>query len=497
MLSLGLLLAAVLFCTHVGFAQETPAALASPIPEPPPAPFQEFFGGRIQRTMTLLATSTPQRRHPVRILVYGQSITQGAWTRQIEQYLRRTFPHAELEYVNRAIGGFTAPALVRTAVHDLYPFYPDLVIFHVYDGEYTGELERIISNIRRTTTAEIMLLTHHVVGVHQTETRAFAEQTQVEDESSDVIRHLAQKYDAELVEIREAWKQYLQTYGLDPRQLLGDHVHPNEAGNELFTKLVSRHFRLNTLWPNRWLDTVRTYEAKRALDESASDEIVFTGGGWERDGAAAVGRKADGVLRLEFDGNRVNAIAGACQDAALGTARVLIDGQPPSSFAGTYAITRPSEALDVWWPAIQRIGHAAPLLVEDWTLRITSINDEATDIAFEVSGSRTGPDGGGTNHERFVSNSGRVVIEPRDFGAMTFARTYRNKLCPLGFEVRWSVAPMFVDEYQPPRVEPDVRVHRTTLVQGLSNARHTLEIIPNGDGPVPIESIEVYRPPLR
>jgi hypothetical protein len=36
-----------------------------------------------------------------------------------------------------------------------------------------------------------------------------------------------------------------------------------------------------------------------------------------------------------------------------------------------------------------------------------------------------------------------------------------------------------------------------TLAKGLSNGSHTLEIIPNGDGAVPIESIVVHEPPLR
>lgn len=37
------------------------------------------YGSRIQRVMRLLATATPQHKHRVRILFYGQSIT-GGWT---------------------------------------------------------------------------------------------------------------------------------------------------------------------------------------------------------------------------------------------------------------------------------------------------------------------------------------------------------------------------------------------------------------------------------
>jgi hypothetical protein len=41
------------------------------------------------------------------------------------------------------------------------------------------------------------------------------------------------------------------------------------------------------------------------------------------------------------------------------------------------------------------------------------------------------------------------------------------------------------------------KVDATTVAQGLTNAVHTLEIVPNSDGPVPIEAIQVYRPPLK
>ncbi|NQT20903.1 MAG: hypothetical protein HQ592_14445 [Planctomycetes bacterium] len=44
----------------------------------------------------------------------------------------------------------------------------------------------------------------------------------------------------------------------------------------------------------------------------------------------------------------------------------------------------------------------------------------------------------------------------------------------------------------------DAAKRRTvTVAQGLTNRQHTIEIIPNGDGAVPIKAIRVFRPPLR
>jgi len=62
----------------------------------------------------------------------GQSITEQEWSKQVAADLRKRFPSADLEIENRAIGGFAAQMLIRPAEHDIYPFYPDLVIFHVF-----------------------------------------------------------------------------------------------------------------------------------------------------------------------------------------------------------------------------------------------------------------------------------------------------------------------------------------------------------------------------
>ena len=107
-----------------------------------------------------MATSTPAHHNAVRVLFYGQSITEQEWSKQVAADLRRRFPDADLDIQNRAIGGFASQLLGRPAEFDLYPFYPDLVIFHVYGGD--KEYEAIIHNIRSRTTADVMMQTDHV-----------------------------------------------------------------------------------------------------------------------------------------------------------------------------------------------------------------------------------------------------------------------------------------------------------------------------------------------
>jgi len=312
------------------------------------------------------------------------------------------------------------------------------------------------------------------------------------------------------VQIWEEWHQYLIDNNLQPADLLNDHVHPNLPGNQLMAWLVARHLQFNPVLPCGWMDRVRMYEAKRFIDEGADDEITFTGAPWrrgdgssvyDRAGACVVGESPDSALRLVFTGTRVDIAAGIMK-GELGTAGILIDGKKPSDNPRLYTFTRPTKAApDSWWPGIRRIGNEKPLVVEKWTLRVKEISDDCSAFTYEVIGSKTGHDGVGNNRERFVSNSGRIVIEPRDLVIQDSYRVLKSK-CPPGFEIHWEVVPMFVDIYSPPVAEKDDwhkyanRIHLTTVANGLEDGVHVLEVIPVGDGPVPIEEIYVHRPPL-
>lgn len=134
------------------------------------------------------------------------------------------------------------------------------------------------------------------------------------------------------------------------------------------------------------------------------------------------------------------------------------------------------------------------LIIEDWKAIITEINSDATKFKFDVIGSKTGYDGSGTNDEMFVSKSGRVVIEPKNWWLQN-AYEYSKKLTPKGLEISWQVKPMFVDSYIPPKIADSSLEYPTTLAQNLSNSKHILEIIPETDSKVPIQEIRVYRPP--
>lgn len=439
------------------------------------------IGSKIQRTMTLLATSTPEHRNRVRILFYGQSVTAGPWSYALADDLRKRYPNADLEIENRAIGGYEAPTLIKTADYDLYPFYPDLLIFHVWGGLKSGEQEEIIRRVRQRTAAEVLVWTTHfrfnpkLPKETPLDDPGVIGQTSADEEKSALYRELAVKYGLELAEVREALRVYLKENGLYPKDTLNDSVHPNGLGNFLLRKLIEPYLRYDPKFPREtWQNLV--------TDVPCSDPRVE--------------RRADGALKLSFEGNRIDVLAEHTAGTTPGTARVLLDGKAPSAFPELVYHARPNAGPNVWWPAINRFGHEKPLLAEKWTLTFTACDVEKKDIRFTVSGSLTGPDGEGDASRRFVSNSGRVVIEPGDWMVLR-SLEYSKKPLPANYAVTWESKPLFVDRYQAPATPDAAREYPTMLVQGVSNAVHTLELIPNGDGPLPVAGFRVYRPPLK
>jgi hypothetical protein len=448
------------------FAQQRPYPPATPEAHP------ERFGSGIQRTMTLLATSTPARRNPVRILFYGQSITKQEWSEQVAQDIRTRFPYADLTIENRAIGGYESRYLIRTVGHDVFAFYPDLVIFHDYGNE--EDYERIIAAIRSHTTAEILIQSDFArwlpaPGKPDDPARAESER-QHDVHSYEWLPELCRRHGCEVVDVRRPWIEYLKQNHLEPAALLlPDGAHLNAQGNYLLAELTKRHLRYDPSFPPAWKGMAESHPV-------AQDA-------WR-----------NGRLKVEFEGNRVDIVAARGGAYHAVEAEVLIDGRKPSSFPELYFITRPTDTFAVDWPAVNRVTAEKPLAVEDWTLRVLETTPDDSRWRFEVAGSRTGNDGEGISTERFVSKSGRVVIEPVDWGVKR-AWDLRHTLTPAGFEVKWRVEPMFEDVYRAPRVADPSREYSATLALGLANGKHTLELVSKGKTNPAIGEVRAFHPP--
>jgi hypothetical protein len=271
------------------------------------------------------------------------------------------------------------------------------------------------------------------------------------------------------MDIHEPWKQYLRTSKLKARDLLSDDIHLNDYGCFVLSHFVKRHLVYKPQFPADPCGMVTTYLVGK--------DVSFE----------------DGKLTLEFTGNRIDAISARTDDANT-AADVLIDGRKPSQFPELYTFTRPATVHDVW-PAIKRISWEKPLIIEQWTARVFDANDFGRQFKFEVIGSVTGNDGFGAHDAKFVSNSGRIVIEPNDWHIKETCQFKKMQL-PENFTTTWKVIPLYVDRYEPPKVTDPSRQYPTTLAQNLGNGRHKLELTSSSGQALPIQAIRVYRPPL-
>jgi hypothetical protein len=441
-------------------------------PEPATSQQTESWGKHIQRTMHLLASSTPQKRNTVRVLFYGQSIVANKkWTDAVVFDLKKRFPHANIIYENRAIGGFSSQYLVQSAEADLYPFYPDLLIFHVYGSH--KEYQEIIHNTRSRTTAEIAIVSDHLGSKEYDGKEFYSPGDWKEFKRNTFVPLVAEEYDAQLIDITAPWKEYLVTNNLTSQDLLKDGVHPNDHGCYLMSTLVARELvYLPEQQPlEKYQNIVRDYEVGK--------DVKFE----------------KGKLILEFSGNRVDLIAADQENnAAL---EVFVDGKKPSQMINSYYHGRSSGCPGVAWPAVLRVDAQTLPLLEKWTLTIKKVNEANTDFTFQIEGSKTGFDGTGSSLEQFISNSGRVVIEPKAW--MNLERDYKHKGVPVtkGFKIHWQTKPLFVDQYQSPENIDQSIERATTVVQNIANKSHTLILKISKNETVPIAKIRIYEPPLK
>jgi hypothetical protein len=433
----------------------------------PATPDTVNTGRYIQRTMHLLASSTPAKKNTVKILVYGQSISVQEWWLEVKRDIIERFPNANVIMESQAIGGFASSLLVKTVEMDVSSFYPDLVLFHVY-GDHNN-YEAIIKTIRSRTVAEVVLQTDH-----------YTKKDDYSDKMAyEILPALAKKYACEIIDVRSAWKKYLDANGYEPSKLLKDEVHLNEHGSFLMAELIKPYLQYKPRFKKDEFQLLKTYKV--------GTDIFIKGN----------------TLRLPFKGNRVDVIT-ADSVTHTSTATVLVDGRKPSSFQGTYFMTRPYRDNNQGWPwtlpAMIRIAHEAPWIAEEWTCTFTDLAPPFADFTFAIRGSKTGKDGVGRASEDFVSKSKRVIIKGGDAdggGDWHLNRSYQvlKTTVQNGDSVQWKTYSISTDLYNAGKNQDSSLQNSTTLFQGIPNGDHVLTI-KSTSGRLPIREIRVYKPYL-
>jgi hypothetical protein len=444
----------------------------------------ETYGKNIQRTMRLLATSTREQSHRVTILFYGQSITEQNWWKDVTADLRKRYPYALLRVENRAVGGFSSQVLVKLLESDVAALQPDLIIFHVYGSHL--EYENIFKWIRTHTTAEILQQTDHATKPEDlTEEMNPSELTMKQWSpwmNHNFLPGMSKKYQTELVNQHELWKQYLRDHQLQPKQLLRDAVHLNDHGCYLMAELAKAYLR---------------YDPK--LGPSPTEE-------WTKVTKIEPAMWKGKTLELEWSGRHLDLWCGQ-QPVKV---KVKVDGQPLKDIAPWMIPTRTTSYPGSKWPCLLRAGFEKPRVEEEWTIKLKEIDEKYEKINFTLKGSVTGEDGEGVSNAKFTSKSGRVVIEKDDWNFGYASKVFGKKLKP-GFEIKWRVLPYYQlrELGVMPRFDKDIlelpvvseRSHtlpyqRISLASGLKNTKHRLELtIMEGDTSS-ILGLQIYQPPL-
>jgi len=455
-----------------------PADVAFP---PPKLPDLSQRGRNIQRTMRLLAESTPEHRNTVRILFYGQSITEQHWPVIVTDDLRARFPHANLVIENRALGGFASQMLVRCVETDVVSFQPDLLVFHVFGAH--DKYEDLLRIVRERTTAEILQQNDHLGAKDRLDEEIDPAKNPPNGNAwagfmnYNWLPKLAEKYGTEFCDQRAIWKEYLLANQLIPQALLKDGVHLNDHGNFLMAEIVKAHLRHDPkLGPSPAETWVKTLTLAKDTTWSA------------------------GKVRVDFEGTGVDVIVGPSRESKPLT--FLVDGRKPSEFPELYAFTRALPRPGGKWPVVAPLHAERPLVLEHWEMQVRKAADEDKHFTFSLAGTKTGADGEGRSDQRFVSKSGRVVIEPEDWNVSYALGLAKVKPVPPQFSVSWDIVPRFTDELTFAWIQPSDRLpvqaaseSIVSVANGLPPGKHTLEI--TGDASAPLIAIRIHTPPLK
>ncbi len=157
------------------------------------------------------------------------------------------------------------------------------------------------------------------------------------------------------------------------------------------------------------------------------------------------------------------------------------------------AAGRSTLAPGAWWPALTRVTLADNAVPDTYTVHFHDIAPDGTSFAFEVAGATTGADGAGKAGADFASPSGRISIAAEDVALAAVMKTMKKPLPPQ-FDAVFDVHPMGKDAWTPPRQLGPGRVPQETVVRSWRDGPHTLEIVPNGDGPVGVRQALVFSP---
>ena len=295
---------------------------------------------------------------PVTVAVIGGSITQGAmaskpdlrYGEQVAAWWRRTFPRSTITFVNAGIGATGSNYGALRAPRDLLSKNPDFVVveFAVNDGgsEKSAEtLEGLVRQILRHPNQPAVMLLFMV--------------NRGGGSAQDWFVKVGEHYRLPMVSYRDAVWPEIQAGRLAWTDISPDEVHPNDRGHTWAAEWIARLLQkaLDRLPASSALPAPTPMPAPRfsarfettVLQEATALQPAANTG-WTYDAAkkAWISSTPGSSIEFEIEGTTIFSMHFVLR-AAMGRARVTVDGGPPKAldawFSGTWGGYRQTNEL--------------------------------------------------------------------------------------------------------------------------------------------------------
>jgi len=417
---------------------------------------------------------------PLLVWAIGSSFTNGLGNGELlAEFIRQRFPNAPKIVYKRMAGNSTSYHFAHGwARHLVIPDQPDVVL--LYNFGRTEDLEEMIAELRRHTTADVIVGSLHWCRPHK---EVWPDpEARNSHQDPQAMRAMCEKHGVEFVENRREMTQYMLDNKLEIEDLLGDSVHQTRYAARMTVMNIARHFHRP--------DAFRYDPAARERRvEAESSAVLRPAGTWTtaEQGSSITATAKDSAISLQFTGNRIELVGWRSPDG--GTAEVWIDGQPASEakvFYAGYILPDPKNVPCKPNPPRDRCPHAVTLgqnvVPQQWTITMTSDTGD-----YDLAGSITGPDGKGHALKPFTSRSGQIIVQPE------FWRDAKNNRTGDRFTFEVLRATLGNVEFKSPAKER----FRLRLATNLPNQSHVLKLVARGDGPVTVDAFDVFEPPLK
>jgi hypothetical protein len=431
-----------------------------------------------------------------RVWAVGSSWTHALASKSywLENAIREHFPNAPpIEFKSHSGGGCPWNYARGWVSQFVLADQPDLILTYTHgDPEM---LDAMLTDIRRHSTADIIVPSLHLMGHEDADPRRWVEVFQAGfGFNLSALRDVCRKHEVEFVENRRELAEYVTRIGKTPNALLSDQAHQNEHGLVRTWDNIVRHIQK----PDHFNYDPASRERRILVSPptKTATEIVESSSGWSAiDGVLRTNSRGE-QIKVAFVGNRIDLIGRAAKGG--GTIQVRVDGiaagEAPLFYSGEI---RAAPIAFPWKIAGPGPGDLGPhgvelvrnLVPQTWTITLTSESGD-----YRLDGSVTGRDGDGNSTRAFMSRSGQIRIDPDlwrfDRQPNKDGFTYGNRT---GDRYSFDVYRCAVGTVSFAAAKSGM--FHTHLVQNLTNGKHTLEVFSQGDGDVMIESFYVFQPP--